>query len=116
MLSALLFEDERYAIDRIVSFDIDPDCEAVAACLNRENARSGRFTARTADMLELDYATDRPDLIINTSCEHIPDIGAWLDTPEPKDRVVAFLDAATPLVKWLDTNVGPTELVDDRWG
>ena len=38
------------------------------------------------------------------------DIGAWLDTSEPKDRVVAFLDAAKPLVKWLDTNVGPTEL------
>ena len=46
VLSALLFEDERYSIDRIVSFDIDPDCEAVAECLNRENARSGRFVAR----------------------------------------------------------------------
>ena len=79
VLSALLFEDERYSIDRIVSFDIDPDCEAVAECLNRENARSGRFTARSADMLELDYASERPDLIINTSCEHIPDIGAWLE-------------------------------------
>jgi uncharacterized protein (TIGR02453 family) len=44
------------------------------------------------------------------------DIGAWLDTSEPKDRVVALLDAAKPLVKWLDTNVGPTELVDSRWG
>jgi uncharacterized protein (TIGR02453 family) len=44
------------------------------------------------------------------------DIGAWLDTSEPKDRVVAFLDAAAPLVKWLDTNVGPTELVEERWG
>jgi uncharacterized protein (TIGR02453 family) len=44
------------------------------------------------------------------------DVGAWLDTPEPKDRVVALLDAAKPLVKWLDTNVGPTELVDERWG
>ncbi len=40
------------------------------------------------------------------------EIGAWLDTSEPKDRVVAFLDAAKPLVKWLDTNVGPTELED----
>ena len=34
----------------------------------------------------------------------------------PPDAVVAFLDAAKPLVKWLDTNVGPTELVDERWG
>ncbi len=44
------------------------------------------------------------------------DIGAWLDTAEPKDRVVAFLDAAKPLVKWLDTNVGPTEVEDAGWG
>jgi len=38
------------------------------------------------------------------------EIGAWLDTSEPEDRVVTFLGAAKPLVKWLDTNVGPTEL------
>ncbi len=43
-------------------------------------------------------------------------IGAWLDTPEPEDRVMTVLEAAKPLVKWLDTNVGPTELVDERWG
>ena len=44
------------------------------------------------------------------------DIGAWLDTPEPKDRVTAFLDASKPLVKWLDSNVGPTELEVERRG
>jgi len=44
------------------------------------------------------------------------DIGAWLDTAEPKARVTALLDAAKPLVRWLDTNVGPTELDNDRWG
>jgi hypothetical protein len=44
------------------------------------------------------------------------DVGAWLDTSEPRDRVVAFLDTAKSLVRWLDTNVGPTELVDEGWG
>jgi len=44
------------------------------------------------------------------------DVGAWLDTAEPKDRVNELLDAAKPLVQWLDTNVGPTELDDQRWG
>jgi uncharacterized protein (TIGR02453 family) len=44
------------------------------------------------------------------------DVGAWLGTSEPKERIVAVLDAAKPLVKWLDTNVGPTELADQRWG
>jgi uncharacterized protein (TIGR02453 family) len=42
------------------------------------------------------------------------EIGAWLDTSEPKNRVVSVLDAAKPLIKWLDTNVGPTELADER--
>jgi uncharacterized protein (TIGR02453 family) len=44
------------------------------------------------------------------------DVGAWLGTPEARDRIVAVLDSAKPLVKWLDTNVGPTELVDERSG
>ena len=43
------------------------------------------------------------------------DNGAWLNTVEPKHRVVGFLDSAKPLVKWLDTNVGPSEL-EGRWG
>lgn len=42
------------------------------------------------------------------------DIGAWLDTAEPKQRVIRVLDAAKPLVKWLDTNVGPSELPNRR--
>ena len=37
-------------------------------------------------------------------------IGAWLDTAEPKGRVMATLDATKPLMKWLDTNVGPTTI------
>ena len=40
-------------------------------------------------------------------------VGAWLDTSEPKERLVEFLDTAKPLVKWLDTNVGPSELAED---
>ena len=78
VLSALLFEDPRFEVGKILSFDVDPDCEQVADCLNRDHVPSGRFKARTADMLGLDYRTDTPDLIINTSCEHIPDISAWL--------------------------------------
>jgi uncharacterized protein (TIGR02453 family) len=42
------------------------------------------------------------------------DVDAWLGTAEPKTRILAFLDAARPLVKWLDTNVGPTESSDQR--
>lgn len=79
VLAALLFEDRRYRIGEIVSYDIDSACEEVAECLNRENVPSGRFKARTADMFKLDYGATPPDLVVNTSCEHIPDISAWLD-------------------------------------
>lgn len=43
-------------------------------------------------------------------------VDGWLDSPEPKQRIVTFLKTAKPLVTWLDNNVGPTELVDERWG
>jgi uncharacterized protein (TIGR02453 family) len=41
---------------------------------------------------------------------------AWLGTAKAKDRVVQFLTEARPLQEWLDRHVGPTELVDERWG
>ena len=41
-------------------------------------------------------------------------VGAWLGTRKAKDRIVDFLHAAVPLNDWLEKNVGPSELVDDR--
>jgi hypothetical protein len=76
ILSAMLFDDERFEIGRIVSSDIDPDVAVVAHALNR--ASSDRFEAITADMYEMDYASLGADLVINTSCEHIADLRAWL--------------------------------------
>jgi hypothetical protein len=79
VLPAMLFDDPRFSIGRVVSFDIDPDCRPVAETLNGRAFREGRFAAVTADMYALDYGgEDRPDLVVNTSCEHIPDMAAWL--------------------------------------
>ncbi len=44
------------------------------------------------------------------------EIGGWLDTSEPKLRVLSVLDAAKPLIKWLDTNVGPPNSPTNAWG
>lgn len=80
VLSAILFDDERFKLGKIVSFDLEPDCAPVATTLNRGPARENRFEARTGDMYELAYdAATPPDLVINTSCEHIPDVRGWLD-------------------------------------
>ena len=75
VLAAMLFEDSRFAIGSIDSFDIDPHVEAVARTLNA--AAGGRFRSITADMLTLDYRGGQPGLVINTSCEHIADFHGW---------------------------------------
>ncbi len=36
-------------------------------------------------------------------------VGAWLATPEPKQRIVGVLRATVPLRQWLDANVGGPE-------
>jgi hypothetical protein len=77
-LAAVLLHDDRFQIARVTSVDIDPSCETIAEALNATHARAGKFSARTADMLALDYAGDeRADLVINTSCEHLAEFGRW---------------------------------------
>lgn len=39
---------------------------------------------------------------------------AWLGTAKAKDRVVGFLERSRPIVAWLDANVGPSTVPDDR--
>jgi SAM-dependent methyltransferase len=76
VLAAMLLEDRRFAIGSVESIDIDPTVAAVARTLNREAGDC--FRATTADMYAIDYAGLKADLIVNTSCEHIADLGAWL--------------------------------------
>lgn len=93
VLAAMLLADNRAQVDRVVSFDLDADCEEVARTLNHRHVRAGRFIAVTRDMAELDYRTDlvtrshdgdgggalalSADLVINTSCEHLGDFHQW---------------------------------------
>ena len=82
VLAAVLLHDPRFAIRKAVSVDIDPRCAAIAEAVNATHVQAGRFAARTADMLEIDYGTsvqagDAPGLVINTSCEHLAEFGRW---------------------------------------
>lgn len=83
VLGAILLRDPRLSIDRVVSIDRDPRCAAVAESLNATQVRAGRFQARTADMHALDYAPGAtagpPDLMINTSCEHVVGFAKWFE-------------------------------------
>jgi len=76
ILAAMFFDDGRFKIDAIDSYDIDPDVGNVAETLN--GAWADRFRAITADMYALPYGELGADLVINTSCEHIADLTAWL--------------------------------------
>jgi hypothetical protein len=84
VLGAILLSDRRLSIGRVVSVDLDPRCARVAESLNASEVRTGRFVARTADMRTLDYspatvAARPPDLLINTSCEHIVGFEGWYE-------------------------------------
>ena len=86
VLAAVLLHDRRFAIDKVSSIDIDPRCASVAEALNATHVRTGRFAARTQDMLEIEYAegprtltASGPDVIVNTSCEHLADFGRWYE-------------------------------------
>ncbi len=76
ILPAMLFNDTRFDIAAVDSIDIDAEVTPVALTLNRD--AGDRFQALTADMYALDYEAGEADLIVNTSCEHIADLPAWL--------------------------------------
>jgi hypothetical protein len=74
---------------QIRSYDINPECEAVADMLN-ENwvIDNWKFKAKTQDCNVLDLDWNGPDLIINTSTEHFESMDWWNSIP--KDTVVAL--------------------------
>ena len=96
VLGAVLLHDPRFTIGRVTSIDIDPRCAAIAESLNATHVRTGRFAARTADMLGIDYApagagpadAHGGDLVINTSCEHLAEFGRWYERIPAGTRLV----------------------------
>jgi hypothetical protein len=87
VLGAMLLHDPRFNVDRVVSVDIEPSCRPIAEALNRSGIDSGRFSTMTADIYDLDYesllsqreAAGGPDLLINTSCEHLAEFDRWFE-------------------------------------
>ena len=73
ILSSMLFQRSKFAINKIRSIDIDPWCESVADTVCKHYEMDGwRFKARTADMCEFEYEYNlTPTIVINTSTEHI---------------------------------------------
>ena len=87
VLGAMFLHDPGYNINKVVSVDLEPQCKPIADALNRIHVRNGKFQSVTGDVYLLDYdqliqstVNDaKPDLLINTSCEHIADIQSWMN-------------------------------------
>ena len=94
-LATLMFENG-LRVDKIRSFDIDPDCSEIADTINIPWVIDGwRFKSITQDIMDINYENhkwqawsnsknrlsnvinDQPNTIINTSCEHIKDFDGW---------------------------------------
>ena len=92
-LATMIFENQ-LKVEKIRSFDIDPDCIEIAERFNKQWVMNNwKFKAATEDILNLNYnettycvvkqdgsqetLTDVPDTIINTSCEHIENFQKW---------------------------------------
>jgi hypothetical protein len=83
-VSAFLLQSRgNIRIGKIRSYDIDPQCEAIADMIN-ENwvIDNWKFKAKTQDCNVLDLDWNGPDLIINTSTEHFESMVWWNNIPQ----------------------------------
>lgn len=85
VLAFLLLTREKFVVERIHSYDIDPECEAIADMINNNYViKEWKFKAHTADCNTL---FSNADLIINTSSEHF-DTMDWFDNIAEGTRVI----------------------------
>ena len=106
-LASMLFNSSM-VIHYIRSFDLDEKCQPIADKVNNTHVQNNwRFKAITDDMFNINYdahtwstwsaknnrnsfpITDRPDTIVNTSCEHIENFDAWYNMI-PKGKLVVL--------------------------
>jgi hypothetical protein len=89
VLASLLFQTT-LKISKIVSIDIDRSCEDTANTMNKIEEIEGRFQAVTCDMTEY-YYKFIPNIVINTSCEHITQetYEKWLSNV-PKESIIVL--------------------------
>jgi hypothetical protein len=88
MLAFMLFTRGNLQPRRVTSFDIDPEANKVAEMVNNSWAFDPiLFTTKSADCTKLDFSSGKPDIIVNTSCEHFS--SAWAQNL-PKGILVAI--------------------------
>lgn len=88
VLASLLF-NSNILIENIISVDIDPTCKKIADTINKRYDMEGRFTSVTEDMANFTYDIV-PDIVINTSTEHVTDdlLTLWKSRIPKKSLIV----------------------------
>lgn len=86
MLAFLLLSRNKFNVDRIKSYDIDPTCESIADTLNENWVwQNWKFKAFTENCNSIDPSD--ADLTINTSTEHF-ESSQWFENLPKGRRVV----------------------------
>jgi hypothetical protein len=76
-------------VEFVRSLDLDPECQPIADRVNKFWEWQGwQFKAQTCDINKLDYSVDTPQVVINTSVEHI-DTDQWFHNI-PAGTIVAL--------------------------
>lgn len=106
-LATMIFES-KLKVNKIRSFDIDETCVKIAETFNFPwYQKEWKFKALTQDIMDIDYnehkwqywsnknnrmsypIVEKPDTIINTSCEHIKDFKEWY-SKIPKGKLIVL--------------------------
>ena len=81
LTNLLLRTRNQVPVLEVRSFDIDPSCESIADSLNNFWVwKAWEFKAHTVDINQLEY-TPRPDVVINSSVEHMTSNTWWDNIP-----------------------------------
>lgn len=88
VLASMLF-NSTVGIRHIISLDIDPNCVGIANTINKRQEMEGKFKAITADMCNYEY-DNQPDIVINTSCEHITkeQYERWIENVPKSSKII----------------------------
>lgn len=85
LFGAMMLHQLEFTINKLTVIDRNPDCEKVALSLNNTHVQRGRFGFLVHDLYELDYGNlpeelEMPNLIVNTSCEHLERFDEWYES------------------------------------
>ena len=82
LTNLLLRTRNQIPVSEVRSFDIDPSCEEIADAINNLWVwKAWEFKAHTADINKLEF-TPKPDIIINSSVEHMTANTWWNNIPK----------------------------------